>query len=290
MFDLYSEITDRIIKELETGEIPWQKPWAETGRLAISHGTGKPYSLLNQLLLGKRPGEYVTYRECQQEGGHVRKGEKASFVVFWKWLETKDKDTDEITRIPYLRYYNVFHIGQCEGINQKYTLAQPQEPGIDLKPDERADRIIEDYRIRTGVTITITKSNDAYYSPGSDTIVLPELKQYSDLAEFYSTAYHEMTHSTGHPSRLNRLKDAAPHHSFGYSKEELVAEIGSAFLVNYSGLETPSSFRNSAAYIQGWLKSLRNDKRLIVTAAGAAEKAVKFILNEKEDQPRECDE
>ena len=289
MFDLYSEITDRIIKELEAGEIPWHKPWASTGRLAISHGTGKPYSLLNQMLLGKRPGEYITYRECQNEGGHVRKGEKASFVVFWKWLEGKDKDTDETILIPYLRYYNVFHIGQCEGINRRYT-SLPQEPGINLKPDEKADRIIEDYRLRTGVTVTINKSNDAYYSPGSDTIVLPELKQYSDLAEFYSTAYHEMTHSTGHPSRLNRLKDAAPHHSFGYSKEELVAEIGSAFLLNYSGLETPSSFRNSAAYVQGWLKSLRNDKKLIVSAAGAAEKAVKFILNEMEDLPRERDE
>ena len=112
--DIYKEITDRIIAQLEQGIIPWQKPWIARGQ-AVSRATGKPYSLLNQMLLGK-PGEYLTFKQVQQEGGRVRKGEKAHMVVFWKWMDVKDEETDEVKQIPFLRYYNVFHIDQCEGL------------------------------------------------------------------------------------------------------------------------------------------------------------------------------
>lgn len=117
--DIYTAITDRIIAQMEQGIIPWSKPWVSNSK-AVSHATGKPYSLLNQMLLG-RPGEYLTFRQCQEAGGKVKKGEKSSMVVFWKWIEQEDEDTGEIKQVSFLRYYNVFHIDQCEGITAKYT-------------------------------------------------------------------------------------------------------------------------------------------------------------------------
>ena len=117
--DIYSEVTARIMEQMEQGIIPWEKPWIACGK-AVSHATGKAYSLLNQMLLG-RPGEYLTFKQCQQAGGKVKKGEKASMVVFWKWIEQEDEETGEKKEIPFLRYYNVFHIDQCEGITAKHT-------------------------------------------------------------------------------------------------------------------------------------------------------------------------
>ena len=274
--DLYQMITDRMITEMEQGSIPWQKPWMGAGN-AISHTTGKPYSLLNQILLG-RPGEYLTYNQACQEGGHVRKGEKAQMVVFWKWLDTKDEETNEIRQVPFLRYYSVFHIDQCEGITAKHTQIN-QNPA---NPDETAEAIISEYVRREGVALVHQEGDAAYYQPTSDRIVLPLMKQFSETAEYYSTAFHEMVHSTGHMKRLARLDATANFGGDAYSKEELVAEIGSAALVNHAGLETKASFRNSTAYVQNWLEVLKNDKRFIVSAAGKAEKAVDFILSSQE--------
>ena len=276
--DLYQMITDRMITEMEQGSIPWQKPWMGAGN-AISHTTGKPYSLLNQILLG-RPGEYLTYNQACQEGGHVRKGEKAQMVVFWKWLDTKDEETGEIRQVPFLRYYNVFHIDQCEGVIAKRTQTNPNP----ANPDETAEAIISEYIRREGVALEHQEGDAAFYQPALDRIVLPLLKQFKETAEYYSTAFHEMVHSTGHVKRLARLDATANFGGDAYSKEELVAEIGSAALVNHVGLETGRSFRNSAAYVQNWLQALRNDKRFIVSAAGKAEKAVDFILSSEKKE------
>lgn len=275
--DIYTEITSRIISELESGTIPWEKPWVTTGG-AKNHVTGKPYSLLNQLMLG-RPGEYLTFKQCQQEGGRVKKGEKASMVVFWKPIPVKetDKDGKEITKtVPLLRYFNVFHIDQCEGIKAKHTKESPNK----VDPNEAAEKIVADYLKTSGVKLYQEESDEAFYSPSTDSIKLPLMAQFKAVAEYYSTAFHEMVHSTGHKSRLDRLEKTAFFGSESYSKEELVAEIGAAALVNRTGLETSKSFHNSAAYVQSWLKVLRGDKRFIVSAAGMAEKAVKLILNE----------
>ncbi len=271
-FDIYTEITERIIAEMEQGQIPWRKPWMTAG-LAISHTTGKPYSLLNQMLLG-RAGEYLTFKQVRAEGGRVRKGEKARMVVFWKWLEKEDEETGETTQIPFLKYYNVFHIDQCEGISAKYA----QKLTETANADETAEKIISDYVQREGVQMINEQGNAAYYQPATDKIVLPLMKQFAKTAEYYSTAFHEMVHSTGHMKRLARLEAPAHFGSEDYSKEELIAEIGSSALVFYCGLETPHSFRNNAAYIQNWLSVLKNDKRLIVSAAGKAEKAFNYIL------------
>jgi len=270
--DIYAEITSRIITEMENGVIPWQKPWVASGS-CISYATGKPYSLLNQMLLG-RPGEYATFKQVQQAGGYVRKGAKAQMVVFWKWIEQEDEETGEKKEIPLLRYSNVFHIDQCEGLKAKHTKPLPNTANA----DQTAERIICDYLKASGVKMEHQEGDRAFYRPSTDSITLPHMAQFSATAEYYSTAFHELTHSTGHAKRLNRLDSTAYFGSEAYSKEELIAEIGASALVNVAGLETAKSFRNSTAYIQNWLQVLKGDKRFIVSASGKAEKAVHMIL------------
>ena len=270
--DLYQEITSRIMDQMEQGVIPWHKPWISSGS-AVSHITGKPYSLLNQMLLS-RPGEYVTFKQCQQEGGKVRKGEKASMIVFWKWIEEKDDETGEVKQIPFLRYYNVFHIDQCEGLHAKHIFS----PYTPVAADENAESIISSYLERSAVNLRHLEIDQAYYQPSTDTVTLPLRSQFRSTAEYYGIAFHELVHSTGRKSRLDRLDKTAFFVSEAYSKEELIAEIGAAALVNHAGLETPHSFRNNAAYVQNWLRVLRNDKRFVISAVGKAEKAVNLIL------------
>ena len=210
--DIYKEVTDLIIAQMEQGIIPWRKPWASTSA-AVSHTTGKPYSLLNQMLLG-RTGEYVTFKQCQQEGGRVKKGEKSSIVVFWKWIESEE--TGEKKEVPFLRYYNVFHIDQCEGLKEKY----PQKlPDSTASADETAEAIIDGYLSRSGVRLTYAKGDRAYYQPLTDSITLPLREQFNQTSKFYSTAFHEISHSTGHSSRLNRLDKTAFFGNESYSKE-----------------------------------------------------------------------
>ena len=273
--DIYAAITDRIIAQMEQGQIPWSKPWCSNAK-AVSHATGKPYSLLNQMLLG-RPGEYLTFRQCQEAGGMVKKGEKSSLVIFWKWIEQVDEETGETKEVPFLRYYNVFHIDQCEGITAKHSAENVFPDGVSTV--EQAQAIIYDYLSREGVKLLHQEGDRAFYRPSTDEIVLPIRKQFVSTTEYYSTVYHELAHSTGAPTRLNRLSSAAFFGSDEYSKEELVAEIASCALVNHVGLETSTSFSNNAAYIQNWLSVLKGDKRFIVSAAGKAEKAVNLILN-----------
>lgn len=275
MKDVYTEVTARIIEQMERGVIPWQKPWIASSA-AISHSTGKAYSLLNQILLS-RPGEYATFKQITDEGGHVRKGEKASMVVFWKWIETEDEENPgEVKKIPFLRYFNVFHIDQTEGIKPRHAAPLPNT----AHPDKAAEAITSDYLTRSGVQLLHEEGDRAFYRPSTDSITLPLQAQFKDTSEYYSTLFHELTHSTGHASRLNRLTKTAAFGSDEYSKEELVAEIGAAALLNHAGLETSSSLNNSAAYIKSWLKALQEDKRLIVSASGKAEKAVNLILNQ----------
>ena len=271
--DIYAEITNRIISEMESGIIPWQKPWVASGG-CVSYATGKPYSLLNQMLLG-RPGEYATFKQIQAAGGYVKKGEKAHMVVFWKWLEKEDEETGEKKEIPFLRYYNVFHIDQCEGLNARYAEPLPQTANA----DQKAESIICDYLKTSGVKLNHEQGDRAFYRPSDDSITLPLLAQFKETAEYYSTAFHELIHSTGHAKRLNRIAGTAFFGSEAYSKEELVAEIGASALVHIAGLETSGSFRNNAAYIQNWLKVLRDDRKVIVSASGRADKAVSYILN-----------
>lgn len=278
---VYEMVTDRIISELEKGNIPWQKPWTGSINGAFNRVTKKSYSIMNQMLLSK-PGEYATFKQWQDLGGKIKKGAKSEIVVFWKIMKTVEEhenENGEITKtsktFPLLKYYNVFHIDDVEGVEPL------KEKRTGTQEDKTAQEIMDEYLEREHIQVRHTDKNRAFYSPSFDYINLPEIDQFNSQAEYYSTAFHEMTHSTGHVDRLNRLDTGIAAAAFGsetYSKEELVAEIGAATLVNYTGLETDKSFRNSAAYIQSWLKALKNDKKMIVSAASKADKAVSFIL------------
>lgn len=278
--NVYQMVTNRIIAELEKGSIPWKRPWTGVNTGAYNRISNKPYSLLNQILLG-RGGEWATFKQWTDLGGHIRKGEKSSFVVFWKIQPYEDINADGekvVKQIPLLRYYNVFHISQVDGVEPK------NKPELkEVEPIEAAETIKESYKEREHIRIIETITNGAGYDPVMDYIQVPCRKQYTDANEFYSTLFHEMVHSTGHKTRLDRLTSEDNLH-FGsetYSKEELCAELGSAMLLNQIGIETPQTFKNSAGYIQGWLQRLRNDNKFIVSAASKAEKAVNFILGEQ---------
>ena len=283
--DVYQIVTDRIMTALEMEEIPWQRPWCSVNGGAYNRVSGKRYSLINQMLLS-HSGEYATFKQWTELGGKVRKGEKGEMVVFFKWPDQKEDQTAEDNkeetqeedrpRRPVLRYYKVFHISQVEGVEP----LKKQIPVYSSDPISIGEEVFWNYIRREGIRVELEPSNEAYYSPSRDLIHLPELSQYQYPAEFISTAFHEAAHSTGHETRLARagLKKA----SFGseiYSKEELTAEISAAALTNTLRIESDHSVQNSSAYVRGWLKTLRNDRRLIIQAAGQAEKAVNYILN-----------
>lgn len=279
---VYEMVTDRIIEQLESGVIPWQKPWTGVRSGAFNRISKKPYSLLNQMLL-KFDGEYATFKQWQDLGGHVRKGEKSEIVCFWKIqpIEEEQEDgTKVVKQIPLLRYYNVFHISQVDGVEP----LQEEAIDNDIKPIEKAENVLHDYWTRENITVKHMAGNLAYYSPTLDMICLPLFEQFTDSNEYYSTAFHESVHSTMKENRCNRDEDRKGKNvAFGsqdYSREELVAELGSTAILNIIGVETKDSFRNSAAYIQNWLSVLRNDVKFVVSASSKAEKAVKYILAE----------
>ena len=221
-------------------------------------------------------GEYATIRQWNQLGGKIKKGSNAEIVVFWKLQNfQKEKENGEVEeqKIPLLRYYRVFHISSVDGVTP-LSRPEPEEVfGI-----EAGDKVIREYADREHVLIREEYTDEAYYSPSSDQIVIPGKQQYQDIHEFYSTAFHEMIHSTGHKSRLHRNLSQNIFGLESYSKEELIAEIGSAMLMKTVGIDTGKSFRNSAAYIQGWLRHIQQDEKLVVSAAGKAEKAARYIL------------
>lgn len=279
--NVYQMVTDRIIAQLENGIIPWEKPWTGVRDGAFNRVSKKSYSLLNQFIL-KHNGEYATYKQWTELGGQVRKGEKSEIVVFWKVLDIEDETEDgdvETKHIPLLKYINVFHISQVDGVEPL-----KQEELNQNDPIEEGEKILNDYWKRENIKIESSISNRAYYSPAEDLIHLPVFEQFENANEYYSTAFHESVHSTMAKNRCNRESEldgkVAAFGSEDYSKEELVAELGAACLMNVAGIENPKTFKNSAAYIQNWLQVLRNDVKFIVSASSRAEKAVKYILGE----------
>lgn len=294
--NVYQMVTDRIIAALESGTIPWEKPWINTSgtNVAVSHQDGRTYSILNQMMLDI-PGEWITFKQAEKEGGHIKKGAKSSKVVFFKMMQKERTDKDgntvidedgnpRMNQIPILQYSCVFHIEDTEGIEKKYIVSKPMPS--DNIPIATIDAAAQSYLARTGVTLRHYEQGQSYYSPGQDEIILPHMNQFQNAESYYATLFHEMGHSTGHPSRLSRDMGQM----FGddlYSREELVAEITSAVLCNHFGIDTSKIQRNTAAYIQHWLNAIKEDSRMVVTAATRAEKAVKLILGEQEETAAE---
>lgn len=279
--DVYQIITNRLIAILEAGTVPWRKPWnygSERGPLNLI--SRKHYQGINCFLLACSAfgsPYWLSFRQAQQLGGKVRKAEKGSPVIFWKIYEKDDPQAEDgKKRLPLLRYYTVFNAEQCEGIDV------PTSTGTTWHqhdPIEEAEEIHLSMPNRPTVDIGGTR---ACYSPAHDHVCVPELSRYEQPEEYYCTLFHELAHSTGHKSRLNR-EGIRDHHFFGdavYSREELVAEMAAAFLCGHCGIEN-ATIHNSAGYLQNWIRALRGDKKLAITAAAQAQKAADYILNRK---------
>ena len=278
-------VADRVLEELEKGVAPWTKPWFGSERF-VSHVNGKRYSLLNSILLGQ-PGEYATFNQVKKEGGKVKKGAKSRFVVFWSPVKKEVEDNDgEIKEHTYfiLKYYKVFNLNDCEGIEKKYLNDDDTRFVHETVAD--AENVIQGY-CDANPELRINRSEEsgrAFYRPVDDYIQVPRKEQFPKIEEFYSTLFHEMAHSTGHWTRLGRFHEDGAVAAFGdsdYGKEELVAELSAAALCGRCGIETDDSFRNSAAYLKGWTEAIKEKPEMIVQAAGKADKAVDFILNGK---------
>lgn len=271
MSKVYEIVTEKIVSKLKEGVVPWRKPWDEMP--AVNWKSQKPYRGVNTLLL--EPGEYATFNQVKKAGGHVKKGEKSHLVVFWKMVEVEDEESEEggeTKTIPLLRYYNVFNIKtQCEGIESKRA-----EERREQDPLEEGEKIKRGYKDSPQVS---EAPGRASYNPSEDTIRIPEKEDFSKVEEYYSTLFHEMVHSTGHETRLNRKEVTKKQIAFGdedYSREELVAEIGAAMLCGVCGIEN-ETIENSASYIQAWIERLENNKKMVVWAASRAQKAADYI-------------
>lgn len=280
--DVYSEITDAILSALEQGLVPWHKPWTG-GQLPTSMSTNKAYRGVNAFLLGLSPYAspwWGTYRQIQELGGQVRKGERATAVVFWKRLtvattaEERAAGRGNTKQIPMLRHFATFNAEQCDGLPGRYAAAESR--GIDFDPIAEAEAIVSGYQSAPKIE---HRGNQAYYSPRSDQVVMPPRSLFESADGYYSTLLHELTHSTGHPSRLAR-PTLLESHRFGdesYSKEELCAEMGAAMLSGIAGI-AHRTVPQSAAYVGSWLKVLRGDPKLVIQAAAQAQKACDLIL------------
>jgi antirestriction protein ArdC len=272
---VYEKITQGIIEQLEQGTVPWRKPWRST--LPKNLVSQKPYRGINTVVLamhGRTSPYWATFRQIKKAGGSVRKGERGTHIVFTNWFKVEDEETGEERQLPFLKSYTVFNLDQTTGIE-----VQDEEPPMPITPIERCEEIAR--AMPPGPTIRHNGGSSAFYRPPTDSVHLPLRDNFGSAEGYYSTLFHELVHSTGHQSRLAR-KGVTEITGFGtdaYSNEELVAELGAAFLCGRTGI-APHTLENSAAYIDNWLSKLKSDKKLVVIAAAQAQKAVDFICDE----------
>jgi antirestriction protein ArdC len=270
----YERITDRITALLEQGTVPWHKTWKARTGLPRNFVSQKPYRGINVFLLIAMSYEsplWLTFRQVSRLGGSVRKGEKACPVIFWKQTTFEDKASGEQKKKRLLRFYHVFNMAQCDGLKNCTAPVETPENGI-CKPEDIVTQMPQPPLVKHGMT-------HAYYSPREDCVGLPARERFERTEDYYSTLFHELVHSTGHEKRLKRstLTESAGFGSNPYCKEELIAEMGAAFLCGQAEI-AERTIDNSAAYLKGWLEQLRQDKMLIVQAAAQAQKAADFIL------------
>src|SRR5215469_9635819 len=278
-------ITENIIKQLEQGVAPWRKPWSTSmPRNLISK---KAYRGLNVFMLatqGYGSPYWVTFNQAKQLGAHVRQGEKSTLVSFWKFseYERQNVETGELENKSsvLLRYYRVFNIEQCDGLKALY--GDDRKP---VNPIAECESIAERMPNRP----RIEQHSQAFYRPSSDMVGIPSSTCFESCEAYYSTLFHELTHSTGHKTRLNRFEENATDHQFGsesYSKEELVAEMGAAMLAGIAGI-SHATLANSLGYLQSWILRLKSDSRLVISAASHAQKAADYILGKTQSEGSE---
>lgn len=281
--DIYQIITDKFIKQLEKGTVPWRKPWIETMNIVSK----QPYHGANVFTLACEEREspwWMTYKQANDLGGNIKRGEKSTPVIYWQMQELKDRQgitmLDSSGRpkiIPFIRWSNVFNIDQTENIKApELTKEVATVPQTAL---EKAQEILIKADVCELKIMLNGQNNRAVYIPSQDAIEVPSMKRFPNKAEYYHIVYHELTHATGHASRLNRegITEKIVKGSEKYAKEELIAELGASFLSNKAGILGDLQFQNSAAYLKSWIEALQNNPKMIVGACAAAQKASQYI-------------
>lgn len=287
MPSIYEIITEKIIKQLESGVAPWRKPW--TCQTPANLLTQKEYRGLNVFTLASQgfPSRFwLTFNQAKKLGGRIRRGAKSSPVIFWnvgEEQETTTQDGTKETSRPFLlRYYSVFNFSQTEGIDIPASLLQEIRTN---DPIEACEQIVANMPNPP----VFEQSEKAWYSPSNDVVGMPARDLFYSSEEYYVTEFHELAHSTGHAKRLHRENFDNPV-SFGsesYSKEELIAEMTAAMLCGIAGIEQ-KTLENSAAYLKTWIARLRSDSRLLLSAASQAQKAADYIEGKAAHQATEA--
>jgi antirestriction protein ArdC len=291
--DVYQMVTDEVLAMLDKGVAPWRKTWKSGFKAPKNFVTRKEYRSMNWFLLSFKASDkgytsnyWLTFKQAKDHGGNVKRGEKGTIVCFWKlnkYMKT-DTETGKQTEktIPFLRYYTVFNLDQTENVTLTKPIALEKlaetEDLNDHTPIEACEAIVAGFE--GCPTIENSVDGRAYYAPMADEVHVPNINSFETSECYYGVLFHELVHSTGHSSRLDRVSDRSESNAaFGsveYSKEELVAEMGSCFLCAIAGIDVPD-IENSVAYIDGWRKRISEDKKLVINAAAKAQKAADYI-------------
>jgi antirestriction protein ArdC len=293
--DIAQVITDRIITELEKGSAPWVKPWRDVKSRKHNgqpwnpaSGTvyrGANWTFLTLVGSTFTSNAWITFKQANDLGGYVKKDQKGTPIIFWKPLAIKDKaNPDQVTHVPMLKHYYVYNLDQCEDV----TLPAPRETepdysAVDWNPCDKAESLIATLKLAGGLH---HGGNEAFFRPSTDAIQMPEKGQFASRENYYATLLHEGIHATGHKSRLDREKGKRfGDHAYAY--EELIAELGAAMLCAYCGLD--GDLRH-AAYIESWLKALKDDKKFIISAAGKAQAGMDYMIKGKQESAESSEE
>jgi antirestriction protein ArdC len=280
-------IIDAVIDSLKNGKAPWAKPWAGGAPLPYNVITKKPYRGLNILILGMTrfaDPRWGTYKQWAERGCQVKRGEKATAVTFWKFLEVNKAGTGAVgiltgqtDTIPICKTYAIFNAEQCDGVPPLPVTVDPDRPPV--SPDETAEGIANAYLTRENIPLGF-KADGAWYSPLEDRLNVPPIANFIGTGEYYNTLFHEIAHSTGHGTRLKRegVTDPVKFGSHKYAGEELIAEMTASILTATAGLAQPAVTANTIAYLASWAGRISADRGILLKSASGAQKACDFIM------------
>lgn len=282
--DFYDLITSKIIADLEKGQLTWRKPWSDHNlaghaMLPLRHN-GIPYTGINTIMLWGEAADkgflspfWLTYKQATDLKANIRKGERGSKIVYTEKYQVEDKKSsnpDQMKTVAFLKVYTVFNADQCEGLPEKYSVLPEKKEYVSGQKDAGLEEFI------AATKATIVQGYRAAYRGTRDDIEMPPFESFTSVGDYYATLTHELTHWTKHEKRLNRDFNRLRWGDEGYAKEELVAELGACFLGAMLGFK-PKSDDHHAAYLQSWLRVLKDDKKFIFQAARHAQQAVEFL-------------